>query len=110
MTETAPPPSWQGSVILDIGNGVGALVLHTSRQWLDHEIDLEPDDPSLTHTHSAVRERRSPQGSSYAAVYPQLHEGRYTIVGSTQHFTIEGGRVTDLELTEPYSIPHHTHH
>jgi hypothetical protein len=110
VTETAPPPSWQGSVILDIGDGVGALVLHTSRQLLDHEIDLEPDDPSLPHTHSAVRERRSPEGSSYAAVYPQLNEGEYVIVGSTQRFTIIGGRVTDLQLSEPYSAPNHSHH
>ena len=110
MTETAPPPSWPGSVILDIGNGVGALVLHTSRQWLDHEIDLVPDDSSLPHTHSAVRERRSPEGSSYAAVYPQLREGGYAIAGTAQRFTIEGGRVTNVELVEPYSAPHHTHH
>jgi hypothetical protein len=110
VTETAPPPSWQGSVILDIGDGVGALVLHTDREWLDHEIDLVPDDSSLPHTHSAVRERRSANGSTYAAVYPQLHEGGYTIVGSTQRLTIVGGRVTDLELDEPYSPPHHNHH
>jgi hypothetical protein len=110
VTETAPPPSWQGSVILDIGDGVGALVLHTSRQWLDHEIDLVPDDDTLPHTHSAVRERLSTEGSSFAAVYPQLHEGGYTIVGSMQRVTIIGGRVTDIELAEPYSVPHHTHH
>jgi hypothetical protein len=110
VTETAPPPSWQGSVILDIGNDVGALVLHTSLEWLDHEIDLEPDDPTSPHTHSAVRERRSPGGSSYAAVYPQLREGDYAIVGSTQRFTIVGGQVTDIELAEPYSAPHHSHH
>jgi hypothetical protein len=97
-------------VILDIGNGVGALVLHTSSQWRDHEIDLEPDDPLLPHTHSAVRERRSPEGSSYAAVYPQLREGGYAIVGSAQRFAIVGGRVTDIELAEPYSAPHHIHH
>jgi hypothetical protein len=110
MTETAAPPSWQGSVILDIGNGVGALVLRTAREWLDHEIDLEPLDRTLPHTHSAVRERRSPQGSTYAAVYPQLDEGEYTIVGSTQRLTIVGGRVTDIELTAQYTAPHHTHH
>jgi hypothetical protein len=97
-------------VILDIGNGVGAFVLRTSREWLHHEIDLEPNDPSLAHTHSAVRERLSPEGSSYAAVYPQLHEGEYTIVGSTQRIAIAGGRVTDIELAEPYSPPHHNHH
>jgi hypothetical protein len=110
MSETVCSPSWDGSVVLDIGNDVGALVLHTSRQWLDHEIDLVPDDWSLPHTHSAVRERRSTDGSTYAAVYPQLQEGGYSIVGASQRFTIVGGRVTDIELAEPYSAPPHTHH
>jgi len=109
VTETAPPPSWQGSVILDIGNDVGALVLHTSSQWLNHEIDLAPDDSSLPHTHSAVRERRSPDGSTYAAVYAQLHQGEYRVVGSTQRVRIVGGRVTDVALDEPYLPPHHHH-
>lgn len=97
-------------MILDIGNDVGALVLHTASQWLDHEINLMPDDPSATHTHSAVRERRSPHGTTYAAVYPQLHEGEYRVVGSTQRICIVGGRVTDVDLTEPYEPPHHSHH
>jgi hypothetical protein len=110
MSETVCSPSWDGSVVLDIGNDVGALVLHTTRQWLNHEIDLAPDDWSLPHTHSAVRERRSSDGSTYAAVYPQLQEGGYAIVGSSQRLAIAGGRVTDVELAEPYSPPHHTHH
>jgi hypothetical protein len=109
VSETISPPSWDGSVVLDIGNDVGALVLHTSRQWLGHEIDLVPDDWSLPHTHSAVRERRSPSGSTFAAVYPQLHEGGYAIAGSSQRFTIAGGRVTEIELPEPYLAPHHHH-
>lgn len=110
MSETVCSPSWNGSVVLDIGNDVGALVLRTTSAWLNHEIDLVPDDWSLPHTHSVVRERRSPDGVSYAAVYPQLREGGYAIVGSAQRFTIVGGRVTDLELSEPYVTPHHTHH
>jgi hypothetical protein len=100
MSETVFPPSWDGSVVLDIGNDVGALVLHTSVEWLGREIDLIPDDRSIPHTHSAVRERRLPNGSSYAAVYPQLQEGHYTVEGSRQRLVIVGGRVTEIELVE----------
>jgi hypothetical protein len=105
--------SWSGTVVLDIGNDVGALVLRTSSEWLGREIDLLPEDSSRPHTHSAVRERRSPEGSTYAAVYPQLHAGHYTIEDSHQRLTIVGGRVTELELAEQHvSIdhPHHSHH
>jgi hypothetical protein len=100
MSETVFPPSWDGSVVLDIGNDVGALVLHTSVEWLGREIDLLPDDRSIPPTHSAVRERRLPDGSSYAAVYPQLQAGRYTVEDSRQLLTIVGGRVTQIELAE----------
>jgi hypothetical protein len=100
MSETVSPPSWDGSVVLDIGNDVGALVLHTRSEWLGREIDLLPDDRSIPHTHSAVRERRSPRGLSYAAVYPQLQAGRYTIEDSHQRLTIVGGRVTEVEFAD----------
>jgi hypothetical protein len=98
VSETVLPPSWDGAVILDIGNDVGALVLHTSSEWLGREIDLVPDDRSVPHTHSAVRERRSPEGSAYAAIYPQLLAGEYTVEGSRQRLTIIGGCVTEIEL------------
>jgi NAD-dependent oxidoreductase involved in siderophore biosynthesis len=104
--------SWNGTVVLDIGNDVGAMVLRTSSEWLGREIDLLPEDPSLPRTHSAVRERRSPEGSTFAAVYPQLQAGRYTLEVSHQQLTIEGGRVTEVELAEHHAANdhHHSHH
>ncbi len=100
MSEPVLPPSWDGTVILDIGNDVGALVLHASSEWLGREVDLIPDDQSVPHTHSAVRERRSPEGSKYAAIYPQLRAGQYTVEGSRQRLTIVGGRVTEIAIAE----------
>jgi len=61
------------------------------------EIDLTPDDANLPHTHSAVRERHSHTGVTFAAVYPHLKSGTYTIEGSAQRITIVGGRVADVE-------------
>jgi hypothetical protein len=100
VIETALPPSWDGSVVLDIGGDVGALILRTSHARLGHEIDLVPDDPTTPHVHSAVRERRTPMGSSFAAVYPQLKEGSYTIEGSLQRLFVVGGRVIDVAFDE----------
>ena len=96
MAEAQLAPSWDGSVILDIGGDVGALMLYTSPTMLGHEIDLMPDDGALPHTHSAVRERQLENEVKFAAVYPVLRAGTYTIEGSTQRVTIVGGRVTDL--------------
>ncbi|MGC2486080.1 MAG: hypothetical protein WA359_07550 [Acidimicrobiales bacterium] len=110
MSETLLPASFDGSVILDIGGEIGALVLHTSRDRYASEIDLVPDDLSAPHVHSAVRERRIPTGSSFAAVYPQLQEGRYTIVGTTQRLLITGGRVAEVVLDEDVESFAHDHH
>jgi hypothetical protein len=84
--------------VLDIGGDVGALVLRCSSDLDGAEFDLHPDDPTQPNTHSAVRERRLPSGSSYAAVYPALRSGTYSIVGTAQRVSIDGGRVTEVDL------------
>lgn len=87
-------PSGDGGVILDIGGDIGALVLHASAPMLGEEIDLIPDDPLASRTHSAVRERGGSDGPSYAAVYPHVRAGTYVIEGTRQRVTILGGQVT----------------
>jgi hypothetical protein len=100
MEEIQLPPSWDGSVVLDIGGDVGALMLRTPPSLNGREIDLTPDDPSRPHTHSAVRERQLTYAVSYAAVYPNLKAGLYTIEGSGQRIVIVGGRVTEVDYDE----------
>jgi len=76
-----------GSVVLDIGPGVGALVLHTPADLEGAEIEISPDTPSAPRAHSQVRKRVTAPRSggsqnadfSYAAVYPGLAAGRYII-------------------------------
>jgi len=96
VVEVALPPSRQASVVLDIGGDVGALVLHVSADMLDQEIDLDPIDQARPHTHSAVRARHVGTQVLYAAVYPGLLAGSYTVEGSGQLVTIEGGRITEI--------------
>jgi len=76
-----------GSVVLDIGPGVGALVLYTPPYLEGAEIEISPRTLAAPRTHSLVRKRISCGQSgasahadvSYAAVYPSLAAGRYTI-------------------------------
>jgi hypothetical protein len=98
MEEHSLPPSWDGSVVLEIGGDVGALMLRTPPALNGVEIDLDPDDATLPHTHSAVRERQLVNGVSYAAVYPNLKAGLYTVEGSGQRVLIHGGRVTEIDF------------
>ena len=97
MTEKQLPPSWSGSVVLDIGGHVGALVLNTTEVMNGREIELI-DTEGLAATHSEVRPRHLQGRTLFAAVYPALPEGTYIIAESDQHIVIEGGRVTEVEL------------
>ena len=80
MSEPVPGPSAPGSVLLDLGPGTGALVLRTGPEDNGREIEISPAGaPSGRRVHSQVRPRQVPSGTQYAAVYPGLAAGTYTI-------------------------------
>jgi hypothetical protein len=97
MTEQAAGPSGPGTVVMELGPGIGALILYTPADLdgAEIEISLEPD---ARRTHSRVRPRHMPVGTRYAAVYPGLPTGRYTIWRDERHpaatVTVVGGQVT----------------
>jgi hypothetical protein len=99
MTESVLGPSGSGSVVLNVGPGVGALVLHTPADLDGHEIEISREDQVAPRTHSQVRPRHMASGTKYAAVYPDLAAGSYTIWADEQrpagHVVIAGGRVTN---------------
>jgi hypothetical protein len=78
MTERIPGPSGPGSVILELGADIGALILEAPPGLAGREIEISLPAGG-PRTHSLVRERRTAAGSSYAAVYPGLPAGEYTI-------------------------------
>ena len=90
-------PSYDGGVVVDIGGDVGALVLHVELGLVGREIELEAENGRV-RTHSAVRERRGDGPAQYAALYPALTAGRYTVVDSGQEVAVDGGRVTVATL------------
>ncbi|HTT51247.1 MAG TPA: hypothetical protein VMH35_07595 [Streptosporangiaceae bacterium] len=99
MSEPAAGPSGPGTVVLNLGAGVGALVLFTLADLDGAEIEISPgDDPGARRTHAQVRPRQLPGQTRYAAVYQDLAAGWYTI-WRDQHspvaaITVAGGQVT----------------
>jgi hypothetical protein len=111
-------PSYDATVMLDIGGDRGALIIMTPPELHLAEIELSPvgaEDAAEPHVHEhdghvhahphrshvAVRERRGPTGVRYAAIYPSLVEGEYTIWGLDGHpkdtARIVGGEVTQID-------------
>jgi hypothetical protein len=113
MTEATHGPPGSGFVVLNLGAGVGALVLHTPAELAGQEIEISPRGvPAGRRTHSQVHERRAGGGVQYAAVYPGLAAGDYTIwrdaTTAAGDVTISGGQVTSYQWPEhPLSRPGH---
>ena len=99
MTEIAAGPSGPGTVVLELGAGVGALVLYTPAELDGREIEISRDDRDAHRTHSQVRSRHLTTGTRYAAVYPDLPAGPYTVWADEQRaagrVVVTGGRVTN---------------
>jgi hypothetical protein len=66
------------SVVLDIGQDVGALVIYTGAALRGREIEVSPlGNPKRVHVE--VLERRVNGRAVYAAVFPGLRAGNYDI-------------------------------
>jgi hypothetical protein len=99
MSEHAAGPSGPGTVVLDLGADVGALILYTPAGLDGREIEISRDtDPTARRTHSQVRARHLPAVTRYAAVYPGLPAGSYTIWAGDRDaagtVVITGGEIT----------------
>jgi len=100
MSEPAAGPSGPGTVIMELGAGIGALILYTPADLDGAEIEISrDDDPGARRTHSQVRQRHMAAVTRYAAVYPGLEAGPYTIWRDEHSpaavVTITGGQVSN---------------
>ena len=139
MSETAAGPSGPGTVVMELGADVGALILYTPAEMDGEEIEISRDDEpgaagaagaagsaraagsagsagaagsagsagvagsagsaGARRTHSQVRPRHMPGETRYAAVYPGLPAGRYTVWRDEHRpaaaVTVTGGQVSN---------------
>ena len=108
MTEPADlPPSGPGTVVLNLGGNIGALIVHVGPELAGTEIGISPLDPSTESppTHTDVRERHLGTLVTYAAVFPSLGTGDYLLDdpagGPPRPVTVSGGRVSELDWRSP---------
>jgi len=72
-------PSGQGTVVLNIGAGIGALIIHTPAALHGHEIEVSPVADPTVRTHAAVRARYVRSGVCWSVVIDRLPAGRYVV-------------------------------
>lgn len=106
MAEPVAGPSGPGTVVMDVGGDVGALILYTPAEMDGREIEISRDGhPGARRAHSQVRARHMAGVTRYAAVYPGLHAGEYTIWDTQARpaasVVITGGVVTSCRWPGP---------
>ncbi len=99
MAESLAGPSGPGTVVLELGPGIGALILYTPAEMDGEEIEISRDGEPRTH--SRVRPRHMPGQTRHAAVYPSLPAGRYTVWRDEHRpaatVTVAGGVVSNCD-------------
>jgi hypothetical protein len=72
-------PSRQGTVVLNIGAGIGALVVHTPASFNGREIEVSPVGDLASRTQATVRARIVHGGVRWTMLIGGLPAGRYII-------------------------------
>ena len=93
------PHAGQGPVVLDLGDGVGALVLRTPADLVGAEIEISPAGHDEDRRHVEVLPRQVASGTVWAAVYPGLGAGAWTVWapggGAVLTAEVVGGQVCE---------------
>jgi len=88
-------------VVLDIGDGMGAVVFHTLGHLHGHEIEVIQLDEHATKIHCEVDERSLNGRTVFAGVFPPLPAGDYRVCRpqprANERFTVVSGQVTEID-------------
>ena len=74
------PTSPSRAVIVDVGEHTGALVLTAPEEREGLEVEIHPAADPSRRTHVWVLPRAGRDGTVYAAVFPSLPAGDYTVL------------------------------
>lgn len=89
------------AVVLDIGRDRGALILYADPDLNGVEVEVSRSGSERTGAHKQILERTANDRPSYAAVFDNLAEGRYTFwLGDeprSRDIPVTAGRVAELD-------------
>jgi len=90
-------------VVLDLGEDVGALIVHADPQLHGVEIEISPAGAGERREHKEVLEREAGGRAAFTAVFDNLHAGRYTLwvdgIARAREVEIAGGAIAELDWT-----------
>ena len=88
-------------VVLEIGENLGALILHTDADMHGVEVEISPDHDDHDRDHKQVLERSTNGRPAFTAVFDGLPAGRYALWTNgrarARGVAIEGGSIAQLD-------------
>lgn len=97
MGEHGPERVHTEPVVLELGDGVGALIVYAGADLVGREVEIERIDGGV-RTHTEVHERVVGGRTVYAGVFPELPAGRYRVLASgSPELEIRSAEVTELD-------------
>jgi hypothetical protein len=88
-------------VILDIGQGLGALIVHTDAEMVGVEVEISAAGQDDRRSHKEVLEREIGGRPAYTAVFDKVGAGSYTLwvddVARERDVQIGSGAVAQLD-------------
>jgi hypothetical protein len=101
-TELAQTPGTHSTPVLDIGGEVGALVVFLAAEPPTGELEACPVDDPAARFHTGVHHRAIDHGFAWTAVFPQVAQGSYHLLGDDgaplANVSVAGGAVHQLDL------------
>jgi hypothetical protein len=88
-------------VVLEIGEGVGALIIHTNSDMHGVEVEISPSGKDDERSHKEVLERSSAGTPAFTAVFDRVPDGMYTLwtrgVARARGVHVRGGEIAELD-------------
>jgi hypothetical protein len=95
-------------VVLNIGDGFGALIVHLDIDWFGQEIHVRRPDETAT-THTGVWERSLGERSLTVAVFGELTAGSWHLLNQVgevwRQLEIIDGWPVEIDLTSQHALP-----